>query len=125
MPGDETNSLTFGNVPNSLRAALAMARATGCSLACSSAPANLRTSLRFAPDATTTSTSCITPVVIVPVLSNTTVSMRRVLCKTSTPLITMPICAARPLPTINAVGVASPRAQGQAIINTATAAVKA
>ena len=71
------------------------------------------------------STSCIIPVVIVPVLSNTTVSMRRVLCNTSTPLMTIPICAARPLPTINAVGVAKPSAQGHAIINTATAAVNA
>ena len=71
------------------------------------------------------STSCITPVVTVPVLSNTTVSMRRVLCKTSTPLITIPICAARPLPTISAVGVARPSAHGQAMIKTATAAVNA
>ncbi|CAB4690493.1 unannotated protein [freshwater metagenome] len=51
--------------------------------------------------------------------------MRRVLCRTSMPLITMPICAARPLPTMSAVGVASPRAHGHAMMRTATAAVKA
>ena len=33
----------------------------------------------------------------------------------------MPSCAARPVPTISAVGVARPRAHGQAMINTATA----
>ena len=102
-----------------------MALATGCSLANSNAPAKPNTSARVAPAATTTSSSCITPVVTVPVLSNTTVSIRRVLCNTSTPLITMPICAARPLPTINAVGVARPSAHGQAIINTETAASNA
>jgi hypothetical protein len=37
----------------------------------------------------------------------------------------MPSCAPLPVPTINAVGVARPRAQGQAMINTATAAVNA
>ena len=37
----------------------------------------------------------------------------------------MPSCAPRPVPTSSAVGVASPRAHGQAMISTATAAVKA
>ena len=37
----------------------------------------------------------------------------------------MPICAPRPVPTMSAVGVASPSAQGQAMISTATAAVNA
>jgi hypothetical protein len=37
----------------------------------------------------------------------------------------MPSWAPRPVPTSSAVGVASPRAQGQAMIRTATAAVKA
>ena len=41
------------------------------------------------------------------------------------PLITMPIWAARPLPTMRAVGVARPNAQGQAMMRTATAAVNA
>ena len=37
----------------------------------------------------------------------------------------MPCRAARPTPTVTAIGVASPRAQGQAIISTETAAVSA
>ena len=65
------------------------------------------------------------PVVTVPVLSNTTVSTRCVDSSTSGPLIRMPSCAPRPVPTINAVGVARPSAQGQAMISTATAAVNA
>ncbi len=65
------------------------------------------------------------PVVTVPVLSSTIVSMARVDSRTCGPLIRMPSWAPRPVPTINAVGVASPRAHGQAMIKTATAAVKA
>jgi hypothetical protein len=65
------------------------------------------------------------PVVTVPVLSTTTVSTRRVDSSTSGPLIRMPSCAPRPVPTISAVGVASPSAQGHAMISTATAAVNA
>ena len=123
IPATDSNCCTLSNCPNSALAADAIALATGCSLACSTAPARPNTSARVAPTPTTTSTSCMTPVVTVPVLSKTTVSIRRVLCNTSTPLITIPICAARPLPTINAVGVARPSAHGQAIISTATAAV--
>ena len=65
------------------------------------------------------------PVVTVPVLSNTTVSTRRVVSSTSGPLIRMPSWAPRPVPTISAVGVARPRAHGQAMISTDTAAVNA
>ncbi len=72
-----------------------------------------------------TSTRVILPVVTVPVLSSTMVSTLRVDSSTSGPLIRMPICAPRPVPTSSAVGVASPSAQGQAMISTATAAVNA
>ena len=67
----------------------------------------------------------IRPVVTVPVLSSTTVSIRRVDSSTSGPLMRMPSCAPRPVPTSSAVGVARPSAQGQAMISTATAAVNA
>ena len=63
--------------------------------------------------------------VTVPVLSRTMVSTARVDSSTSGPLMRMPSWAPRPVPTIRAVGVASPSAQGQAMIRTATAAVKA
>ena len=52
-------------------------------------------------------------------------STRRVASSTSGPLIRMPSRAPRPVPTSSAVGVASPSAHGQAMIRTATAAVKA
>ena len=78
-----------------------------------------------APGPGTTSTRAIDPVVTVPVLSRTIVSTRRVDSSTSGPLIRMPSWAPRPVPTSRAVGVARPRAQGQAMIRTATAAVKA
>ena len=63
--------------------------------------------------------------VTVPVLSSTTVSTRRVDSSTSGPRSRMPSWAPRPVPTISAVGVASPSAQGQAMMRTATAAVNA
>ena len=51
----------------------------------------------------------------VPVLSKTMVVIDDILSKTSPPLIRMPYEAATPVPTITAVGVASPRAHGHAI----------
>ena len=72
-----------------------------------------------------TSTSDIRPVVTVPVLSSTTVSTARVDSSTSGPRIRMPSCAPRPVPTSSAIGVASPSAQGHAMMSTATAAPKA
>ena len=78
------------------------------------------------PSATTTlDAALIRPVVTVPVLSSTTVSTRRVDSRTSGPLMSSPSWAPRPVPTSSAVGVASPSAHGQAMISTATAAVKA
>ncbi len=62
------------------------------------------------------------PVVRVPVLSNRTVSTARARSNTSGFLKRMPSSAPRPLPTMMAVGVARPRAHGQAMISTATAA---
>ena len=72
-----------------------------------------------------TPTSSIRPSVTVPVLSSTIVSTRLVCSRISGPLISTPSCAPRPVPTINAVGVARPSAHGQAMISTATAAVNA
>jgi hypothetical protein len=67
----------------------------------------------------------MTPVVSVPVLSSSTVSSCRLLSSASGPRMRMPSCAPRPVPTISAVGVARPSAQGQAMMSTATAAVNA
>ena len=96
------------------------ARATGCSLEDSRAAAS-----DSASSSPVASCTVIAPVVSVPVLSSTTVVTAREDSSTSAPRITMPSWAARPVPTSIAVGVASPRAQGQAITSTETAAVMA
>jgi len=55
------------------------------------------------------------PAVKVPVLSKTTIVMFLIRSRISPPFIRTPKPAAMPVPTITAVGVARPRAQGQAI----------
>ena len=102
-----------------------MARAMGCSEAFSTAAANRSTSSFSKPTSGCMLLTDMMPVVIVPVLSITMVVIFWVCSSTSGPLISNPIWAPRPVPTSRAVGVASPKAQGQAIISTATAAVNA
>ncbi len=106
-------------------AASTTARATGCSDRASRAAATRTSSSPSTPDAATARTSDMTPVVTVPVLSSSTVSMRRVDSRTSGPVMRIPSWAPRPVPTRSAVGVASPRAHGHAMIRVATAAVNA
>ncbi len=60
------------------------------------------------------------PWVMVPVLSRTTAVSRRAVSSASPSPMRMPSSAALPVPTMTAVGVARPRAQGQAMIRTAT-----
>ena len=60
------------------------------------------------------------PAVSVPVLSKTTVVMPLIFSRTSPPLIRQPKEAAIPVPTITAVGVAKPKAHGQAITKVET-----
>ena len=98
-----------------------MARAMGCSLAASTAAAHPSTSWSLYSGTASMANTCIMPVVMVPVLSSTTVSTRRVLSSTSGPLMSTPICAPRPVPTNSAVGVAKPNAHGQAMMSTAMA----
>ena len=124
-PGRLTKSPTAGSSPTSAFAPSAMARAMGCSDADSTAPARRSSSSRSTPSPAQTSASAMSPLVTVPVLSSTTVSMRRVDSSTSGPLSSTPICAPRPVPTSSAVGVARPSAHGHAMISTATAAVNA
>ena len=59
---------------------------------------------------------------MVPVLSSTTVSRSAAVCSASPWRIRMPYSAALPTPTITDMGVARPRAQGQAMISTVVAA---
>ena len=56
---------------------------------------------------------------MVPVLSSTTVSARCAVSKASPDLMRIPFSAPLPVPTIMAVGVASPKAQGQEMTRTA------
>ena len=65
------------------------------------------------------------PSVTVPVLSSTTVVTSPARCSASPPLKSTPSSAPFPVATMTAVGTASPMAQGQAIISTATAAALA
>ena len=65
------------------------------------------------------------PTVSVPVLSNATVSMLRAASRAWALLIRIPRAAPRPVPTMIAVGVASPSAHGHAMMSTATKAVSA
>ena len=64
------------------------------------------------------------PSVSVPVLSTTSVSTFSMRSSASAFLISTPICAPRPTPTMIDIGVASPSAQGQAMISTLTAATR-
>ena len=61
------------------------------------------------------------PLGSVPVLSRTTTSTLCAVSRASALRIRMPFSAPLPVPTMIAVGVASPIAQGHAIISTATA----
>ena len=62
---------------------------------------------------------------MVPVLSKITVSTLCAVSKAVADLIRMPLLAPRPVPTIIAVGVASPKAQGQEMTSTEMAIVSA
>ncbi|CAB4591416.1 unannotated protein [freshwater metagenome] len=103
-------------------ACVAIARAMGWSVPESIRAAASTTSRTSAPSAMTLTTEGF-PAVNVPVLSNTMVSIRRVLSSTSVPRMMIPLRAPRPVPTRRAIGVASPRAHGHATtsVDTATA----
>ena len=64
------------------------------------------------------------PSVRVPVLSTISVSTFSISSKPSASLINTPSRAPRPIPTITEIGVANPKAQGQAMMSTDTAATK-
>mmetsp|Transcript_10714 Transcript_10714/g.44942 ORF Transcript_10714/g.44942 Transcript_10714/m.44942 type:complete len:360 (+) Transcript_10714:382-1461(+) len=105
---------------------LITARAMGCSL-CDSAAATTR---RNCASATTllkisTSTTAGFPTVSVPVLSNAITETCPALSKPSAPLMRIPFVAPTPVPTITAVGVARPSAQGHAVTSTETPNINA
>ena len=103
-------------------AAATMAAAKGCSLPRSTLAASFKTCASSKPGRATTATTFGLPSVSVPVLSTTSVSTFSMRSSASAFLISTPACAPRPTPTMIDIGVASPSAQGQAMISTLTAA---
>ncbi len=109
-----------GSIPVS-RPLSTMALARGCSETASRDTATRSSSsCPSAPPAGTMSVTTGVPRVRVPVLSKITVVSWYAFSRLSPPLISMPFSAPRPVPTITAVGVASPMAHGQAMTSTET-----
>ena len=96
---------------------------SGCPLLCASDAPSRRSSSSVIGPMATHFVSRGLPAVRVPVLSTTTVSARSINSSTSALRIRTPLLAPRPMPTVIDMGVASPKAQGHAMINTATAFV--
>ena len=107
---------------------LTMAVAMGCSLLPSAVPAIANSWLS---EHTCCSTNIAirdtrgTPCVTVPVLSKTMLCTLWAVSSGSPPLMRMPLIAPTPVPTMTAVGVASPRAHGHAMQRTVMANLKA
>ena len=99
-------------------AALRIAGASGCSLPRSTLAARRSTSFSSTPAAGTTATTFGLPSVSVPVLSITSVSMLSSAPAPARRGSGCRHCAPRPMPTMIDIGVASPSAQGQAMIST-------
>ena len=118
-PGSAWNWDTGSSVKPRFVASATTARAKGCSESCSAEAANASTRLSGRPS-DTTSVTLVSPSVKVPVLSSTTVCILQLRSNASALRIRMPCSAALPMPTMIAVGVARPIAQGQAITSTAT-----
>ena len=129
-PGWFANAVTGSSDRPRSAAPDVIARATGCSERDSTEAARDRaeassTSGDLPAEGTATDSRDMTPVVTVPVLSSSIVSIERVCSRISAFLMRMPSCEARPDPTRIAVGVARPSAHGHATTRTATAAVNA
>ena len=122
-PGTASNECSAGTRRPRSAAAPTIAWATGCSLPASAAATRASTASSVQPAVVLTDARAGVPRVIVPVLSSTTAVTRRAVSSASPLPMRMPSSAARPVPTMTAVGVASPSAQGQAMISTAIVVV--
>ncbi len=92
---------------------------SGCSLPRSALAANRNMSISSNPSTVITLVTVGSPRVMVPVLSSVIVWSRCAFSNASLFLNNTPISAPLPVPTITAVGVANPSAQGHAITSTA------
>ncbi len=102
-----------------------MASARGCSLPRSRVAAFVRSVSSSMSPWVSTETSAGRPSVSVPVLSTTSVSTLRSTSIASAFLKSTPRVAPLPVATMIDIGVASPSAQGQAMMRTATALMSA
>ena len=121
MPLPDSKSCAGESVSPRRRASCTTACASGCSL-----PASRLAARRSTLSSSNGASACTPlktgrPSVRVPVLSTISVSTLRRVSIASASRNSTPACAARPLATITDIGVASPSAQGQAMISTDTA----
>jgi hypothetical protein len=121
MPVVELNSSAFESASPRRRASATMASASGCSLPASRLAAMRSTSSSAYPGTAAAEWNEGLPTVSVPVLSTTSVSMRRSDSIASASRKRMPLVAPRPVATMIDIGVASPSAHGQAMMSTDTA----
>ena len=125
LPVGELKPRTSGSSMPRSAAAATMACASGCSLRLLDAGGEAQHVLLVeAVRRRSTATTFGLPSVSVPVLSITSVSTFSMRSSASAFLISTPACAPRPTPTMIDIGVASPSAQGQAMISTVTAATR-
>lgn len=103
------------------RAALTIASAIGCSLLCSRLAAKASRVFSSVPSSARMASNVGLPSVRVPVLSTTRVSTFSNTSNVAASRMSTPACAPRPVPAMMDMGVAKPRAQGQAMISTLTA----
>lgn len=122
IPATALNPLTAPRTASPCAAT--MARASGCSELCSRAAAKCSASAEVRPR-TSVSVTCGWPQVSVPVLSRASTVSFSARSSASAFLTRMPARAPWPVPTMIAVGVASPSAHGQAMTSTATALTSA
>mmetsp|Transcript_2845 Transcript_2845/g.9564 ORF Transcript_2845/g.9564 Transcript_2845/m.9564 type:complete len:314 (-) Transcript_2845:505-1446(-) len=117
-----SSAFDTGSVP-SLRTAAASisALAMGCAECCSAAAASAKTRFFATEPSANSPASSGWPVVSVPVLSRTTQDTAWAASSTAPPLTSTPCRAPTPVPTMTAVGVARPNAQGHATTTTDTA----
>ena len=125
FPVVDVNCVALVNATFRPTAAATIAAASGCSLERSRLAASARISASVKPGAVTTEVTFGLPSVSVPVLSTTSVSTFSKRSSASADLMSTPMLAPFPTPTPIDIGVASPSAQGHAMITTETAAINA
>jgi len=124
-PVMESNAVASGTLSPRSRAPATIAVASGCSEDASTAATRANRSSGVNPSTGRTSVRAGAPFVMVPVLSSTTMSSLCAVSKASAERIRMPFVAPLPVATVIDIGVARPRAHGQAMISTDTAATRA